>query len=279
MKTTGWAVWVRYSLVGIAVAASSCRSDAIGLTGVAGNEGAQAGSSVGAGAGTPGVAGSVGAIGTGGMSSSAGTSGGMGGTTAGSSAAGGAGATAMAGASGAAGNGSGGRSSSGSGGASGGSGANAAGSGGGGDATVAQCLADVMSSGFTVTSCEMCLCQAGTCQAELSAIKSDTAAKALVSCTETNHCSGQCCLCATNGKGAMCDSLGSNYAKGKCATEVETAAGVTPGAGAITNGSKVTAACSVTGPPDNACARAARLAKCATDKCASACPNVAVACP
>jgi hypothetical protein len=160
------------------------------------------------------------------------------------------------------------------------SGAAAGASGGAGsDPATTQCIADVMASGTTVTDCERCLCETANCQTEMNALKGDTAANALIACTKTHNCSGQCCLCKTSGKGATCDSLGSNYATGDCAAEVETAAGVTPGAGALTNGTKVKDACSDTGPDTNACARATRVATCATSKCKAQCPSVAVACP
>jgi hypothetical protein len=164
--------------------------------------------------------------------------------------------------------------------AAGASGAAAGASGGAGsDPATTQCIADVMASGTTVTDCERCLCETANCQTEMSALKGDTAANALIACTKAHNCSGQCCLCKTNGKGATCDSLGGNYAMGDCAAEVETAAGVTPGAGALTNGTKVKDACSDTGPDTNACARATRVATCATSKCKAQCPSVAVACP
>ncbi len=152
-------------------------------------------------------------------------------------------------------------------------GSGAAGSAGAGsdagmvDPSVQSCLDGVMAAGTTVGDCERCLCQAGNCQTELMALKDDAAGNAVVACAKTNNCSGTCCLC-----GATCDALGSNYAMGPCANEIETAAGVTPGAGAVTNGPMVMTNCATTGPDTNSCARSARLAQCSADKCASACP-------
>ena len=112
----------------------------------------------------------------------------------------------------------------------------------------------------------MCLCQMGKCQMEIAALQGDTNGNALVQCTNMSKCSGQCCLC-----GAPCDALGGNYAMGACAAQTETAAGVTPGAGALTNGATVSMNCALTGPADNSCARAVRLGDCAAMKCMAEC--------
>jgi hypothetical protein len=133
-----------------------------------------------------------------------------------------------------------------------------------------------MAAGQTTTDCERCLCVAANCQAEMNAIKSDSNANALVTCSKANLCSGQCCLCNTNGQGDTCGYA--NYATGDCADEVETAAGVTPGAG-LGNAGTVTTNCAQAGPESNSCARVTRLAACAANKCAAECPSVVVACP
>ena len=130
----------------------------------------------------------------------------------------------------------------------------------------AECQAQVVAAGRTVGACEMCLCQMGKCQMEIAALQGDTNGNALVQCTNMSKCSGQCCLC-----GAPCDALGGNYAMGACAAQTETAAGVTPGAGALTNGATVSMNCALTGPADNSCARAVRLGDCAAMKCMAEC--------
>ena len=135
-----------------------------------------------------------------------------------------------------------------------------------GDPGDAQCLMDVMAAGTTVTGCEMCLCKMDKCQAEMTALKGDTAGGALVKCSREKKCSGACCLC-----GAPCDPLGANYAQGMCASQTETAAGVTPGAGALANGAMVQMNCAAAGPTTNACARATRLGECTAMKCMAEC--------
>ena len=130
----------------------------------------------------------------------------------------------------------------------------------------AQCLMDVMASGTTVTACQMCLCKMDKCQTEMNALKGDANGAALVKCSQEKKCSGACCLC-----GAPCDPLGANYAQGMCAMQTETAAGVTPGAGALTNGAMVQMNCAANGPMTNSCARATRLGECTAMKCAAEC--------
>lgn len=130
----------------------------------------------------------------------------------------------------------------------------------------AQCLMDAMAAGTTITTCEMCLCKMDKCQAEMTALKGDTAGGALVKCSREKKCSGACCLC-----GAPCDPLGANYAQGMCASQTETAAGVTPGAGALANGAMVQMNCAAAGPTTNACARATRLGECTAMKCMAEC--------
>jgi hypothetical protein len=130
----------------------------------------------------------------------------------------------------------------------------------------AQCLMDVMASGTTVTACQMCLCKMDKCQAEMNALKGDTNGAALVKCSQEKKCSGACCLC-----GAPCDPLGANYAQGMCAAQTETAAGVTPGAGALANGAMVQMNCAANGPMTNSCARATRLGECTAMKCMAEC--------
>jgi hypothetical protein len=141
-----------------------------------------------------------------------------------------------------------------------------AGAGGTGDVSAQECIDAVMAAGTTVTACEMCLCQPGNCQAELMAIDGDADANAMLMCVRENNCDGQCCLC-----GAPCMSLGQNYAMGPCAMEIEQAAGVTPGAGALTNGSMVMMACATEGPADNSCANVSRIGQCVKDKCMTEC--------
>jgi hypothetical protein len=141
-----------------------------------------------------------------------------------------------------------------------------------GEVTSAQCISDVMAAGTTVGTCEMCLCQIGKCQKELMALKGDTNGNALVKCTRDKMCSGQCCVC-----GAACDPLGANYGMGPCINEIETAAGVTPGAGALTNGGAVMMNCATSGPDTNSCARAVRLGECAAMKCMTECMSATCA--
>jgi hypothetical protein len=114
----------------------------------------------------------------------------------------------------------------------------------------------------------------------LAPLKGDAKANAVVNCSKANLCSGQCCLCATDGKGAMCDALGGNFGTGKCANEILTAAGATPGGDLTTNAPLVMMNCTDTGTDTtNACTKASLLSKCANDKCAAMCPSVTVACP
>jgi hypothetical protein len=138
---------------------------------------------------------------------------------------------------------------------------------GAGEVPSAQCLMDVMAAGTTVTACEMCLCQLGKCNKELTALKGDTNGNALVKCSREKKCSGTCCVCGV----AECGTFGENYGNGMCINEIETAAGVTPGAGAFTNGPTVMMNCAVTGPEMNSCARAVRLGECSAMKCMAEC--------
>jgi hypothetical protein len=114
------------------------------------------------------------------------------------------------------------------------------------------------------TPCDMCV--NSMCSTKSTAVKGDTKAAAMFTCAQTKMCSDTCCLC-----GAKCDSLGSNYAMGPCHDEVETAAGVMPGAGALTNGAMVMSACAPTASPATACSKVASLAQCISMKCASMC--------
>lgn len=134
-----------------------------------------------------------------------------------------------------------------------------------GEVPSAQCLADVMAAGTTVTACEMCLCQVGYCQKELMALKGDTNGNALVKCSQTKKCSGACCVC-----GAPCDSGGANYGMGMCFNEIEVAAGVAPGSGLLGAGD-VMMNCAANGPDMNSCARAVRLGECTAMKCMTEC--------
>jgi hypothetical protein len=140
------------------------------------------------------------------------------------------------------------------------------------DVSADECVAALMAAGTTVTGCETCLCQPGNCQAELAALDGDVAGNAMIDCIRVNPCEGTCCLC-----GAVCDSaLGTNFGAGPCGAAVQTAAGVTPGIGtlaAIENAPTVMQNCAPTGPADNSCARATRLAACVSDKCADVCPR------
>jgi hypothetical protein len=113
----------------------------------------------------------------------------------------------------------------------------------------------------------MCLCQLGKCNKELNALKGDTNGNALVKCSREKKCSGTCCVCGTS----MCGAFGENYGAGMCINEIETAAGVTPGAGALVNGSAVMMNCAVAGPDTNSCARAVRLGECSAMKCMAEC--------
>lgn len=156
----------------------------------------------------------------------------------------------------------------------GGAGGTTAGAGAGGvempgtgEVTSAQCLMDVMAAGTTVTACEMCLCQLGKCNKELTALKGDANGNALVKCSRDKDCSGTCCVCGV----AECGAFGENYGMGPCSNEIETAAGVTPGAGALTNGGAVMMNCAATGPDTSSCARASRLGECSAMKCAAEC--------
>ena len=132
-----------------------------------------------------------------------------------------------------------------------------------GDPGDAQCLMDVMAAGTTVGACEMCLCKMDKCRAELAALKGDTKGNALVKCSREKKCSGACCVC-----GATCDAL--NYGTGPCITEIEKAAGVTPGQGLATAGDVMTN-CAATGPETSSCARAVRLGECSAMKCMAEC--------
>jgi hypothetical protein len=219
-------------------------------------------------AGTPGSAGRVGTAGMAGGTAGAQAAAGSGGTTgaagapAGAGAAGSAGSTTSAAGAGGAVAGAGGM----SGGASGAGGEQgSAGSAGMAAGPEAECQAHIVAAGRTVGACEMCLCGMDKCQPEIAALMDDTKGNALVACTNTSHCTGQCCLC-----GAACSPIGTNFAMGPCAAETETAAGVTPGAG-LGNAAMVMANCVVTGPADNSCARAVRLGDCAAMKCMTEC--------
>jgi hypothetical protein len=136
-----------------------------------------------------------------------------------------------------------------------------------GEVPAAQCAASVMAAGTTITDCERCLCQPGHCQAQLKALDGDKAGNALVACTKQKNCADLCCLC-----GATCDSLGANYGMGPCASELETAAGATPGAG-VSNASILMMNCPTTASPATSCSRAAALGQCVKDKCADMCPK------
>jgi hypothetical protein len=131
----------------------------------------------------------------------------------------------------------------------------------------AQCLLDVMAAGTAVTACEMCLCKMDKCRAELMALKGDTNGNALVKCSREKKCSGTCCVCRV----AECGALGENYGMGPCINEIETAAGVTPGQGALVNGGTVMTNCAASGPATNSCARAVRLGECSAMKCMAEC--------
>jgi hypothetical protein len=54
-------------------------------------------------------------------------------------------------------------------------------------------------------------------------------------------------------------------------TQIETAAGVEPGAGALRNAPVVMSNCVATGPADNSCAKAAKLAECSANRCPTEC--------
>jgi hypothetical protein len=134
-----------------------------------------------------------------------------------------------------------------------------------------MCVTDVMAGGRDMA-CASCLCM--QCGPELTAVDGNAPANAMLDCIGMNNCVGQCCLC-----GAPCDPLGANYAMGPCAMEIETAAGVTPGAGALANGAMVTMACDpAMSPATNACGNAARLGECLSMKCMAECPSTAPAC-
>jgi hypothetical protein len=146
---------------------------------------------------------------------------------------------------------------------------NMGGAGAGSALTTEECLAGLMAAGMTVTACEMCACAEANCLDELDAVKDDLVAAAMIMCVQDNGCSDQCCLC-----NAPCDPLGGNYGMGPCTTQIETAAGVTPGAGALVNGLTVMMVCSPTGPAENSCAKAARVGECIATSCAAMCPSM-----
>jgi hypothetical protein len=74
----------------------------------------------------------------------------------------------------------------------------------------------------------------------------------------------------------------SDFGMGPCGDEVQTAAGKTPMtglSGAVANGMDVMMACDPAGTGSNSCNHATKLAKCGSDKCASACPQIKTTCP
>ena len=128
------------------------------------------------------------------------------------------------------------------------------GAAGGGDAAYDQCLSDALSAGQTVDDCTHCLCQVDKCQAELNVATHDAKANTVVICSEEKKCTDLCCLCGDS----SCTL--NNYATGPCAAEVESAAGVTPGKGIISNGPTVSSQCARDAKQDNSCRRVAVLA-------------------
>jgi hypothetical protein len=239
---------------------SSCDSSA-STAGTGGSGGAQAGSDAAGGGGVGGSGGGQGGRGgRGGAGAEA--DGGSGGAYSGGDSAG-------QGGKGGSGGGSAGQ------GGKGGSGAAAGGGGGGagsGDVAYDACIERAGAAGQDVDDCTRCLCQADNCQVQLAAATDDPKSNAVVVCGQDNGCTDQCCLC-----GDTCSFNGSNYGKGPCAAEIKTAAGVSPSSG-LESAPTVLEKCDRNVSPDNSCRKIAVLAKCALDKCASACP-VASSCP
>jgi hypothetical protein len=132
------------------------------------------------------------------------------------------------------------------------------GMGAGGDQCAAAVVADDPQ---TTMPCAACLCM--NCNAEVTAMKGDDKAKALLNCGKTKMCSGTCCLCAK-----MTCSL-DNYETGACADEVETAAGVPVKNGdAITNGPTLMTNCAMAG---NSCNKPSVLSDCTAMHCTAEC--------
>jgi hypothetical protein len=209
----------------------------------AGSAGASAGAA-GAAAGAAGAAeGAAGAAGA-----NAGTAGTAGSGTAGAAGTAGAGTAGSAGA-----------------GTAGTAGAGTAGTAGsaGGEAPSQACL-----DGFSreITACEMCLCQPSKCEAETVALQGDAPATAIVDCGTANGCTGECCVC-----GDVCEFA--NYGPGPCSDEVEMSLGLTPGAGAIANGTTVSVECDPTMATmaDNSCIISGAFSECAAANCATEC--------
>ena len=121
--------------------------------------------------------------------------------------------------------------------------------------------------GTPVASGDCDACSMSMCAAEVEAVEANADASALVACTQMAGCSDSCCLC-----GSACDPLGANYAMGPCDFEVETAAGVTPGAGALANGALVTDGCDQTLGQTTGCQIANLLGDCTAANCATECP-------
>lgn len=246
-----------------------------GAAGFPGVAGSSALDGAAGGAASPTLGGSAGAAGMSPVTGSGGATGAAGAVAmAGNGGGAGAGTSGSAGATGTAGGGAAGTTGASGGGAAGTGGAAGA-AGMASDPSIDQCLAGVTAAGMTITDCERCLCLVGNCQPEMTALQGDTKGNALVTCSKAHMCSGECCVC-----GAPCDkTLGTNYGMGPCLMEAETAAGVTPGAGVLANGTTVGMQCDPASTTDNSCAHATKVAKCATDKCKSVCPAVAVPCP
>jgi hypothetical protein len=141
-----------------------------------------------------------------------------------------------------------------------------------GTMTVEECTAKVMAAGTTITACETCMCQPANCQTQLTAIDGDANANAMIKCIKEKMCTGLCCVCGNTA--TKCD-IGT-YGMGLCAAAFETAAGLTPGAGAIANGTKLGDGCKDTAT--TSCGKAAALGKCQTDKCKTECMGTAPVC-
>lgn len=139
----------------------------------------------------------------------------------------------------------------------------------GGPLTYESCLDGLRAGGQPITACEECMCSESGCLAHIDGMREDAPGTEMIACVLENQCDQECCLC-----GAKCGLT--NYGKGPCAREIETAAGLNPGAG-LGNVAGIMRNCVPEGPADNSCAKASRMGVCIAEKCATMC-NVPSTC-